>query len=197
MKKFILFLLWFPCNIILLIFCFSLLGQSQITTEKQANNIPLLLSKMQSQSQAIPNPVSWENQDIREMVLEQYLRKYNSPLADHARDLVATADRWGIDYTILPAIALQESAGCKRIPQDSFNCWGYGIYQDKVIRFSSYEEAMDQIAKTIKVSYINNGLTNPTLLEDKWAPPSRGIWSFAVNFFTSQIKELEKTISNT
>lgn len=132
------------------------------------------------------------SQDIRVLVLKKFLKDYRSPLADLAEDLVRIADLWGLDYTLLPAIAMQESGGCKKIPVDSYNCWGFGIYGDKVTRFSSYQEGAHQVAKTIKETYIKNGLTNPTLLEDLWAPPSKGLWSYAVNYFIGKIKEYEK-----
>lgn len=197
MKKLLLILAWFPTNIILIFFCFLLLDKSYPTQEVK-NNFPEILLASQSNPLIFPTPaINLDNKDIRVIVLEKYLQQYKSPLVNYASDLVSTADRWGIDYTILPAIALQESGGCKRIPQDSYNCWGYGIYQDKVTKFTSYQEAMDQVAKTIKLSYINNGLTNPTLVEDKWAPPSGGLWSFAVNFFISQIKDYERNLPNT
>lgn len=129
--------------------------------------------------------------DIRIVTLRNFLTKYNSPLVQSADYLVEQADLWGLDYALLPAIAMQESNGCKRIPENSFNCWGFGVWGDKVTRFTSYEEAIARVAKTLRLSYINNGKTNPTLVEDIWAPPSRGKWSFAVNFFISKIKEME------
>ncbi|EKE15273.1 MAG: hypothetical protein ACD_12C00096G0002 [uncultured bacterium] len=87
---------------------------------------------------------------------------------------------------------MQESAGCKKIPVDSHNCWGFGIYGSKITRFDSYAEAIIQVSKTIKETYIKSGLTNVTLLEDKWTPPSRGQWSSSVNFFIGKIREYEK-----
>lgn len=140
-------------------------------------------------------PIVTPTQDVRLTTLRQFLTQYESPLADASEHLIQQADLWGLDYTLIPAIAMQESQGCKKIPEGSHNCWGFGIYGDKVTRFASYEEAISQIAKTIRLSYINKGKTNPTLVEDIWAPPSRGQWSFAVNFFISKIKEIERNSS--
>ena len=131
-------------------------------------------------------------QDIRTMALRKFLQDYKSPLADYVEVLINQADTWGIDYTLIPAIAMQESGGCKKIPSDSYNCWGFGIYGTKITRFNSFPEAIGQVAKTIKEAYIKNGYTNATLVEDKWAPPSRGQWSYSVNFFISKIKEYER-----
>lgn len=137
-------------------------------------------------------PIITPIQDIRVSVLRRFFSDYKSPLADLAEDIVSQADLWGIDYTLIPAIALQESGGCKKIPLESYNCWGYGIYGNKITKFDSYQEAIAQIAKTIKTAYIKNGLTNPTLLEDNWVPSSKGKWSFAVNFFISKIRQYEQ-----
>ncbi len=125
-----------------------------------------------------------------------FLDEYKSPLVELTETLVKQADLWGIDYALIPAIAMQESGGCKKIPAASYNCWGFGIYGEKVVKFSSYEEAIAQVAKTIKETYIKNGLTNVTLLEDRWAPQSRGQWSTAVNFFIGKIREYERNIPN-
>ena len=87
---------------------------------------------------------------------------------------------------------MQESNGCNRIPYNSNNCWGYGIYGNNITYFNSYEEAIAQVSKIIKEAYIKKGLTNITLLEDRWAPSSNGLWSSSVNYFINLIKEVEK-----
>ncbi|MBI4991363.1 hypothetical protein HZB96_04695 [Candidatus Gottesmanbacteria bacterium] len=133
-------------------------------------------------------------QDIRIITLQKFFQIYKSPLSDHIEDIVKQADLNGMDYALLPAIAMQESGGCKNIPVDSFNCWGFGIYGSKVTKFSSFPEAIAQVTKTVKEAYIKNGLTNATLVEDRWTPSSRGNWSYAVNFFISKIRDIEKNI---
>jgi hypothetical protein len=132
------------------------------------------------------------SQDIRIITLNRFLTNINSPLINNVEDIIKYADIYSLDYALVPAISMQESNGCKRIPEDSYNCWGYGIYGTKITRFRSYKEAIAQVSKTIHESYIKAGLTNPTLLEDKWAPPSRGQWSYAVNYYISLIHNLER-----
>jgi hypothetical protein len=133
-------------------------------------------------------------QDIRIIALTRFLEDNRSPLKDFAEDIVYQADLNGIPYYLVPAIAMQESGGCKRIPEDSYNCWGFGIYGNKVIRFASYKEAITNVTKTVKEAYIKNGLTNATLVEDRWTPSSDGQWSSAVNYFIGKIKECELNI---
>lgn len=132
--------------------------------------------------------------DVRISALSKFFGDYRSPLLAHVDTLVKQADLWGLDYALIPAISMQESQGCKTIPFDSYNCWGFGIYGTKITRFENYEAAISQVAKTIKETYIKKGLTNPTLLEDRWAPSSRGLWSYSVNFFIGKIREIEKNI---
>ena len=104
-----------------------------------------------------PKTPSYDNlEDVRVLALRKFFKKYNSPLHEHAYDLVRQSDIWGLDYALLPAIAMQESSGCKRIPANSYNCWGFGIYGNKVARFASYSQAMAKVAKTIREAYIND-----------------------------------------
>ena len=196
MKKLILFSIWFPLN-------FSLLTLSLLLLFKyQSSDLSLTSTKYafaQDLIQTSPSPILLAanispQDDIRVTALTKFLKKYDSPLTDVSSYLVTQADRWGLDYTLIPAISMQESLGCKIIPENSYNCWGFGIYGSKVTRFSSYEEAINSIAKKIKETYIKNGLVNPTLLENVWAPQSDGQWSYAVNYFSSKIKDLEKNI---
>lgn len=129
--------------------------------------------------------------DIRVSALHRFLREIGSPLLPYVEELVSVADTYGIDYALLPAISMQESNGCKTIPENSNNCWGFGIYGKKVTAFNSYPEAFERVAKIIKETYIKSGLTNPTLLENKWTPQSTGSWSYSVNFFMSKIHQYE------
>lgn len=144
----------------------------------------------------IPHNISPEK-DIRYLALKKFLQDKKSPLENDTDELIKQADIWGLDYALLPAIAMQESGGCKNIPDGSYNCWGFGIYGNKKIVFTSYKEAIAVIAQTIKESYIKSGLTNATLVEDLWAPPSKGQWSYSVNYFIGKIKEYERNIPGT
>lgn len=200
MGKILLFILWLPLNFALLTFSlFSLFtynsGDAQVAKPGKD------LAFAQELVPGTPSPEVLGDfspkTDMRVSVLRKFLSNYNSPLADLTAYLVDTADRWGLDYTLIPSIAMQESGGCKVIPADSYNCWGFGIYGAKVTRFASYEEAIETIAKKIKETYIKNGLVNPTLLENIWAPQSTGQWSYAVNFFIGKMKDLEKNIPAT
>lgn len=122
--------------------------------------------------------------DGRAANLKHFFRKYNSPLYDHADFIVKTADKYQMDYRLLPAIAMQESGLCRVIPHDSHNCWGWGIYGTTVTRFDSYEEAIDTVSRGIRKNYLDKGLTTATQIMQKYTPSSPdGHWAKAVNSF--------------
>ncbi len=130
----------------------------------------------------------FQTKDIRIANLKYFFRKYNSVLYDKADYFVQTADKYEFDYRLLPAIAMQESGLCKYIPVNSHNCWGWGIYDGKVTRFDSYEDAIETISKGIKTYYIDKGLTTPEQIMRKYTPPSNGSWAYGVNTFLNIIE---------
>lgn len=118
--------------------------------------------------------------DTRVANLKSFLRNYNSPLYDYAELIVETSDENQLDYRLIPAIAIQESGGCKVIPHNSYNCWGYGIYGNTVTRFSSYDEAITTVARGLKKNYIDKGLTTTSAIMSKYTPSSNGSWAEGV-----------------
>lgn len=124
---------------------------------------------------------SAEFSNIRAANLKSFFRKYSSPLYDHAELIVKTSDDNGLDYRLIPAIAMQESTLCKFIPPNSHNCWGWGIYGNKVTRFASYEEAIQTVAAGLKRNYIDKGRTTPSEIMAAYTPSSNGSWANGVN----------------
>jgi len=126
--------------------------------------------------------------DGRAANLKAFFRKYNSPLYNNAETIVRVSDENKFDYRLLPAIAMQESNLCRVIPYESFNCWGWGIYGTTVTKFESYDEAIDTVGRGIKKYYIDQGLTTPSQIMEKYTPSSNGSWAHGVNTF---LKALE------
>lgn len=121
--------------------------------------------------------------DGRAANLKSFFRKYNSPLYDNAETIVSVSDQYHFDYRLLPAIAMQESNLCKYIPEDSYNCWGWGIYGNTALKFSSYDEAIVAVAKGIKEEYLDKGLLTASAIMEKYTPSSTGSWAHGVNTF--------------
>ncbi len=126
--------------------------------------------------------------DSRAANLKAFFRKYNSPLYDYADQIVQVSDKYRFDYRLLPAIAMQESNLCRVIPDNSYNCWGWGIYGNTITRFNSYGDAIDTIAKGISEQYIQKGLVTASMIMQKYTPSSNGSWAYGVNTF---LKALE------
>jgi hypothetical protein len=126
--------------------------------------------------------------DARLEIIKQYLEKYNSPLAPYAQDLLDASEKYGLDFRLLVAIAQQESNLCKRIPENSYNCWGWGIHSRGTLKFSNYKEAMNAVAKGIREEYIDKGYTTPEEIMTKYTPLSPGTWAAGVRQF---LKEME------
>lgn len=193
MKLLILSLFWFPVTLMMLFLSLTTLLNNNPKSEKHLLSDKYVnLFQTYAQNEKLYDKNSIPNQDFRVLVLKKFFTNYKSPLAEVAEEIVLNSDLQGIDYALIPAISMQESQGCKVIPPGSHNCWGYGIYGNKKVYFNNYNDAVAAVAKTIKEAYIKRGLTNATLVEDRWTPSSEGNWSYSVNFFIGKIRELEK-----
>jgi hypothetical protein len=125
---------------------------------------------------------SFETGDARAANLKAFFRGLNSDLFAYADYIVQISDKYGLDYRLIPAISVQESTACKYIPPGSFNCWGWGIYGDKVTKFSSYEEAIETVAKGLRTEYADDGLKTPEEIMKRYNPSSPGgAWAKGVN----------------
>ncbi|MBI2325871.1 hypothetical protein HYU91_00590 [Candidatus Collierbacteria bacterium] len=124
--------------------------------------------------------------DARTELLRQYLNHYNSPLEQYVNLIVQMSDQYDFDYRWMVAIAMQESTLCKFIPENSYNCWGWGIYGDKVTRFESYEDAIRRIAPQFKQIFLKDNHTkDPFKVMKTYTPPSDGSWAEGISqFFT-------------
>ena len=126
--------------------------------------------------------------DAKAANLKAFLRKYNSDLYNHTDKIIEVSDKYGFDYRLLPAIAMQESNLCHLIPENSFNCWGWGIYGTTVTRFDSYDDAIETVGKGIKDHYIDEGLVTASAIMAKYTPSSKGSWQHGVNTFMKALE---------
>jgi len=127
-------------------------------------------------------------EDARPVIIQKYLAKYDSPLLPYSMDLFNASEKYGVDYKLIVAIAQCESNLCKRSPEGSFNCWGF---ENGDTHFLSWQQAFDQVAKTLKERYIDMGLTTPEQIMPKYAPPSvekGGPWAKCVTQFMEDLE---------
>jgi hypothetical protein len=94
-------------------------------------------------------------------------------------------------FRLLPAIAMQESNLCKKIPEGSFNCLGLGVHSRGTWAFESFEANFDKAAEILRKNYINQGLITPDEIQTKYTPHSNGSWEFSVNKFMDKLEKAE------
>lgn len=175
---------YFIFIILLLLTVFSLSAEKVHASSKTAGSSAIL-----SRSEAV------NKDDNRVKILEGYLKKHNSPLAAHAKTFVAEADKHDLDWKFVAAISGVESTFGKRIPANSYNAWGWGVYGDKVMRFESWDHGIATISKGLRTNYM-----------DKWGAEdvheigriyaASPTWSQKVTYFTNQIEKFETEYNN-
>lgn len=122
--------------------------------------------------------------------IDTYFAKYDMPLEGTGLKMVEEAEKNGIDWRLLPAIAVRESTGgkhaCKKV-KNSFFGWG-----SCKINFQSAEEAIEVVAKNLGGNNPNTdhhyaGKTTKEILQ-KYNPPS------VVPRYAEQVMKIMDTI---
>ena len=128
------------------------------------------------------------NEDkLKAQKIELFFRvnRNNAPLADYAEKFVEVANKYGLDYRLLPAIAVMESGGGKSLFR-SYNAWGYGKYS-----FNSFEEGIEIVGKGLKTGYIDKGRDTVEEIAPIYCPPNYKNWARSVNQFMLEIENIE------
>ncbi|MCL5435265.1 MAG: hypothetical protein M1405_02655 [Patescibacteria group bacterium] len=190
MKKVFLSAIFFTLTPILLTFC--ILYFSFLNVQKRGSFSFLIPDNSVSYA-ALPGSQnvlgdSISPQDARVAAVADFFNKYHSDLLPFAQNVVSSADKYGLDYRLIPAIAMQESTLCKKAPKDSYNCWGFGIYGKTVTKFNNYPEAIDIVTKTLATQYKQNGLETPQQIMAKYTPSNNGDWANSVSYFMNQLQ---------
>lgn len=131
--------------------------------------------------------------DPQAEILANYLAQFDSPLQYHAQDFVDAARVYGLDWKMLPAIAGVESTFGKHIP-GGYNAWGWGVYGDQAIYFSSWREGIFTLAKGLKENYINKGLTQPYSMNRVYAASPH--WGGKVTYFMQDLDKFGAQFSS-
>lgn len=195
-SKITLVLLWFPLTLGLL--CCNLLALSSLyantnkySTTNHLYRAPVAVSTVDGSEQVLGATI--QAGDARALLLGSYLSKQESPLNAYATYIIDRAEQYGLDYRLVPAIAMCESGGGKRIPtKDSYNAWGISVYTGQLTgaKFINWMYAIDWVSKYIKEKYYEKGLTELTDIGAKWAPPSvenGNSWANCVHFFMNEM----------
>ncbi len=127
--------------------------------------------------------------DSRVTHLKSYLKTFDSPLADDAHVFVREADRHGLDWKLVAAIAGTESTFGKRIPPGSYNAWGWGIPTgaQSGIGFKNWEQGIATVSEGLATRYYGRGAK--TIYDVGWIYAANGIsWGNHVTYFLRQIE---------
>ena len=126
--------------------------------------------------------------DARPLIIKKYLEKYKSPLVPYSDLIYQLSNDYGFEYYWIVAIAQQESNLCKKIPEGSHNCWGYGIHKRGTLSFDNYELSLKSYAEYLKREYFDKGLNTPELIMSKYCPSSNGSWAKGVWQFINEME---------
>lgn len=204
MKKILPLLVWMPLTFMALVFSIVVYAKSpQAQDNPQVYGMEAVASPFESSSyeetitEANQIPIlppfeaSLIARDARPKIVSSFLENYSCPLVpygQYADKYIEVADKYSLDFRLIPAISMQESNCCKKIPEGSNNCWGYGIYGDQVVRFSTVEEGIEAVAKTLAKNYTSKGLMEPEEIMRKYTPQSKGSWAAGVLHFMNEMK---------
>lgn len=132
--------------------------------------------------------------DARALLLSQFLNQHQSPLAEYSQYILDRAEHYGIDYRLVPAIAMCESNVGKRMPSsDSHNAWGISVETGETsgANFPNWLYAIDWVSRYLKEKYYARGITSLIDIGAIYAPPSvenGNSWANCVGHFMDQIQ---------
>jgi hypothetical protein len=190
MKKFFSIFVFFtftPLTLLASIFTLNQISPPKESPQLQSfQSVGQLYAALPQETGEVLGSVTEE--DARPVIIEKYLEKYDSPLLPYAQDLFNASEKYGVDYKLIVAIAQCESNLCKKSPSGSFNCWGF---ENGETKFLSWQQAFEQVAKTLRERYLDQGLTTPEEIMPKYAPPSvekGGPWAKCVTQFMEDLE---------
>ena len=161
-----------------LIALIMIITQNTYAAESSAGSSAVLLNRQ-----------SPEKIDNRITILKEFLERYSSPLALYANDFIKYADEYDIDWKLVAAISGVESTFGQQIPYNSYNGWGWGVYGDNVIYFSSWKEGIETVSKGLRENYINKGAKDIYQIGRIYSESPN--WPYKVSFFMEKIDEFK------
>lgn len=126
--------------------------------------------------------------DMRPYYVANLLK--STRLEPYAHYMVQASDKYGIDYRLIPAIAMKESGGGNKVKEESHNAWGF---ENGRTYFDSWTQAIDVVSKTLKERYVDRGLVTPEQIMPVYAPPqvlTGGKWAQDIRYFFSKLENL-------
>lgn len=137
-----------------------------------------------------------QNQDgDKTLLVQNFFKKYNSPLYNEAHTFIKVARDNNLDYRLLPAMSMVESTGAKYTPScASYNPFGWSSSTSPCgfWRFESYGEAIAHVGQKIgRGSTYSRFQTDGsvTTLAGIYNPGGKEKWDHDVRFFMEKLDE--------
>ena len=128
--------------------------------------------------------------DTRIEKLRAYLEFYNSPMADDAEAFVRYADKYDLDWKLVVSLAGVESWYGQKIPGNSYNAWGYGVYGTNVRYFTSWEDGIATVSKDLREKYMNTwGASDIYGIGSRYAADP--MWAYKVTNFMNKLEAFD------
>lgn len=162
--------------IVLLSFFIALLGEKEVSAES-----------IEVEKGAVIKSAIESAQLNRTEILYKFFKKRNSPMAENSKKFVEVADKYGLDYRLLPAISCLESSCGIRMPYESYNAWGWGVYGTNVIKFQNFDDGIEQVAKGLYEGYVLKGANTPEKIAPIYNPPTHESWLGKVKYYMAEI----------
>lgn len=197
MKNLFKALFWYPITFGILIasyfgYSFFHLSSSDKTLIRQninttTKNKSILFAAIPLTTFEIKSAIASE--DARPIIIDRYLKHYNSPMLPWTGKIIGTADKYGIDPYLIVAIAQQESNLGKITPPYCHNAWGWGIHTKGTLCFDSWDEGIEVFTRGLADKYLAYGLRTPEEIMTKYnATSPGGAWAKGVNQFLSALQ---------
>ena len=129
-------------------------------------------------------------EDGRAEIVAKFLEEHNSPLQpydEYAQKLVDIADHHDLDFRFLPAIMMQESHLCAKIPEGTYNCLGFGIHERGTLGFATYEAGWERAARELRANYVEEGRIKVSEIARKYTV-SVDTWTNSVNQWMTEME---------
>jgi hypothetical protein len=130
--------------------------------------------------------------DARAKKIDGVFKTYGCPMYGTGEYIVEQADKNGIPYWLVAAVAFQESLCGKYTPEkggvESYNSWGWGVYGTNAKFFKSYEHGIKVVSEYFSNRFYKRGIKETCEIMRVYTPPSNGSWCKGVNYFGEKIQ---------
>lgn len=142
------------------ILALSTLGLNIVSDSSSTSN-NVIESKETKTDQDSGNVIRQERADK----INAYFQSKSTPLAGHGMQFVLVAEKYGLPYNLLPAIAMRESTGGKFSYNN--NPFGWGSAK---IKFSNFDDAIETVGKNLggANSKTSSYYSTPSLRKKLW-----------------------------